>query len=573
MPELAELYAGPMPEYPSIYHTMENGWKKDPEELALASMHQQADHLSKLAGPSSNSKQSAPYLRWNYAQFSHATLSIAEGLLRKGIKTGDLIVTLVPNSAEWLLFLSASVFAKYGLCALDINTLNDARRTELVDMIKLLEPAAIVVPDATGAAAVDAALSHLETTRPLKVVLEDIQNKDWLDTLDLAVPCDAETRSKLTDDALTDSPNRTASIVFTSGTSSGKPKGCLRDVLGVTTTTAQLIWSRPGDTSCRRTLHTANFRAIAPACALKAWKDGATVVLPGANFSPETFLDAIEKERVTEAALIPAQLHAVVASPTFASRDLSSVRLVMSGGDIVTSAFVEKSKRHFPGAAFMTAHGMSEGGGIFKWTYWDEKEGILFYSDISPLGRSLHPGARLRLVNGDKVVARGEVGELHISHASLLQKYIGHAADSTDFYTDELGRWFKTGDRAMVNAEGDMYILGRSKDIIKRAGVSIAPAAIESCLQAFTDYQTAVLAVTHSTLGQEPFAILESSGSKSEEDIKKQVEGVCGQDWAIRGAVELRTLGLKRFPLNPSAKIDKLALRGPLDSYLGPAAK
>lgn len=72
----------------------------------------------------------------------------------------------------------------------------------------------------------------------------------------------------------------------------------------------------------------------------------------------------MEEEGMSELVLLPAQLYAVPATPGFELRDKSSVRFVMSGGDIVTTSLIEDSNQLFPKAGFMTAHGMSECGWV-----------------------------------------------------------------------------------------------------------------------------------------------------------------------------------------------------------------
>ncbi|NHX22125.1 AMP-binding protein, partial [Escherichia coli] len=85
-------------------------------------------------------------------------------------------------------------------------------------------------------------------------------------------------------------------------------------------------------------------------------------------------------------------------------------------------------------------HGMSECGGIFQWTYHDGVSSIPFYQDISALG-SVSPGARIRMVSPEgKVVPRGEVGEFHVSHASIFKTYLREQTETPELYTDETGR-------------------------------------------------------------------------------------------------------------------------------------
>jgi 4-coumarate--CoA ligase len=141
----------------------------------------------------------------------------------------------------------------------------------------------------------------------------------------------------------------------------------------------------------------------------------------------------------------------------------------------------------------MAVHGMSECGGIFQWTYPDGISSIPFYQDISALG-SVSPGARIRMLSPEgEVVPRGEVGEFHVSHSSIFKTYLREQTETPELYTDETGRWFNTGDLGIISESGDVYIVGRLKSVIKRAAVSIAPAAIESCLQAYIGSQVSAL--------------------------------------------------------------------------------
>ena len=103
-------------------------------------------------------------------------------------------------------------------------------------------------------------------------------------------------------------------------------------------------------------------------------------------------------------------------------------------------------------------------------------------------------GATLRLVSEEgEVVPIGEIGELHVQHGSVFKGYLRERKDMPEFYTDESGDWFITGDLGVFSESGDVYIVGRKKDVVKRAAVSIAPAAIESCLSAYAGAQVSLL--------------------------------------------------------------------------------
>lgn len=497
----SELDGGPLESHgpDSLFAALENGFMKNPNELAVVSRSQRGDHLSEMVYRSTGSQPSRikdSCLRWTYAEFFGVTVNLATGLSTQVSTVDSLMVTFIPNSVDWLLLLSASVVAKIGIACLDIDMLRQPRRAELKAKLLELRPSCIVVADSAGASSVDEVLQDLNFSDTLRVSLEtslsqpDGKVDNWKHFPSLCEPRSASTLAKIVEDARHDNPDRTAMVIYTSGTSGGMPKGCVRHVASFVAYVKQQKFARLGDTQHNvRMMQTANFRAIAPAISLMVWRDGSTIVLSTYPFHPRTFLADLEEEKVTEVALIPAQVHAIAEEPALQSTNLDSLRLVGSGGDMVTSALVAAINKSFPQASYMTIHGMTECGGVFQWPYADGMESIPFYQGISPLGHP-SPGAKVRMVSATgEVVARGDIGELHIQHGSVFKTYLREQAGTPEIYTDETGQWFKTGDLGMINDAGDVYVVGRIKDVVKRAAVSIAPAAIESCLQTYIGSQ------------------------------------------------------------------------------------
>lgn len=490
----------------SLFAYVEPGTHRRPDKLAVVSKGQPGNHLSEAVREATGSlprSDDTATLRWTFKEFFGVSFNLAENLAQQTADSEALMITFIPNSVEYLLLLSASTIAKVGIANLDVGMLQKARHAELEAYIRQLQPSCIVVPDAEGASAVDKILQGLQLPRVVKISLDsssssmqeaNTDESGWQNFAALCKACPPAAIEARAEAARHDDRNRTALVVYTSGTSGGMPKGCLKHVSSLLTSVMSQTFNRPGSESeSVRIVQTANFRAIAPLVIIRAWHDGATIVLAQQPFSAEKYLDDIEQELVTELVLIPAQLHAIAASPSLGSRDFRSVELIGSGGDIVNLPVIKLGERTFPTGTFMTGHGMSECSGVFQWPYWGGSASIPFYQGISPVGRP-SAGAKLRLVSEEgEIVPIGEVGELHVQHGSVFKGYLRERKDMPEFYTDEGGDWFITGDLGVFTKSDDVYIVGRKKDVVKRAGVSIAPAAIESCLSTYAGSQVSFL--------------------------------------------------------------------------------
>lgn len=489
MADLADIYGGDATFNPSIFAAIETGLKERPHEHAIVVRHQPAGHLADLVGKKPDS-QSGDCVRWTYQELHRGAVRIAKGLLNAGVKPGSYIVTFIPNNAEWLLLLWALSLAKVGGSILDPGSLNPARREELTSYLTGIEPSAMILADDSGIEAVETVLEERQLQCPVKLVLSESTrgHTGWTTFTELAAPYSEMDDTALRKAAYNEDPTRTAFILYTSGTSSGKPKGCPRTAECMVVSTINQHFQHPERTKpVRRLLHTANFRVIAPLTAMRTWSTGGCVVLPGPGFEPKSALDAIEQERITDSLFIPAQLHAVAADPTVKDRDLSSIDMIYSGGDIVTKPLIEKSKTVFPNSAWMTGWGMTEGGGSFLWDFWDREDTVPLHGDISTIGR-VNGGVRVRIFQDGRTVKRGETGELQLQTYGFVDHYLG-GVNPQSWMTDDQGTWFRTGDLGTIDDNGYTFILGRLKDIIKRAGVTLTPVAIESCLQTYTGAQ------------------------------------------------------------------------------------
>lgn len=498
---LAEIIRGPLANTTSVFSHIEQGLHKTPHGVAVLCMHQPANRLSDLVPVDDECQRQngghrrSDCLTLTYSQLHRVALTLAAGMIANGARPSSTILTLIPNGGEYSLLFWSCIIMRLTFVALDTSALDASGSTKLRDFMETLKPGIVVVPNAAGARAVDDVIKYLGIRQPLRISLGGDASNGWKSLVDLAddaskSPVDENT---LLEDARNDDPHRIHSILFTSGTSAGRPKGCPQRVSSLTHMLHSQSWLI-NTSNCALVLQQAhNSRAIAPAITLQTWREGGTVVMSSASFAIEDTMDAIIQHGVTFIVLTPAMVHALAHDLASRPGKLDSVRTVQLGGDTITKDVLVKCAALFPSAKVCINHGMTEGGGFFTWPFFDTPiPQIPYFGEICPIG-AVAPGTGIRIWNADSrgATKRGEPGELHVCCQSIIQHYLVGAVESP-FYEDEKGRWFNTGDIAMMDGEGLVFILGRSKDMIKRAGIAIMPAALESCIEKYTGAQVSI---------------------------------------------------------------------------------
>lgn len=493
--DLAEVYDGPLEIPPSFYHVLEKTLQSYPDDTAIVVTHQDSSYLAGLTGNKDRSDQ--PYLTWTYQELHHAAIQLIGGLAEKyNLRTDTRIVTFMPNGIEWTLLAWTFAVGKYLLSLQDPGMLNAPRAAELQNILSRTLPDVVIVPDVGSASAIDKALSVLEVVKPqVKIVLNDTQEvpTGWITLSSFASPVISDTaRAEIERSAKNDNLNRVCNLMFTSGTTTGVPKGCPRTVASYLHILKGHYLGPTQHHRSRVGITTANFRAICLVVAFMSFTSGGSIVMPGPAFTPGSLLKSMQDQRLTCAIFIPAMLHATVAHPDFEKTDKSSLESVLMGADMVTRNLYAKAARAFPNAAIVNGHGMTEGGAVYHWPYSNvtgsQESKLPWYAGIATLGK-VQKGTRLRIANEqNQPMKRGEIGEIHYSNISFIRNYLDNVKQE-DFYEDQYGPWFRSGDTGLIDEEGYIFILGRNRDIVKRAGVKLQPAAFESCLDSFLKSQ------------------------------------------------------------------------------------
>lgn len=223
---------------------------------------------------------------------------------------------------------------------------------------------------------------------------------------------------------------------------------------------------------------------------------GATLVYPTSSDAGES-LDLIERERPELVSGFDRSVAALAAHPTFAARDLSSIRsgnlyTIMAGG--VRPA--DPGLRH-------NMLGMTEAGSV---CLMSDDEGDQPEHRRGSFGRAV-PGLAARVVDpgtGDDC-ATDEVGELWFRGPAMMEGYYGR--ERWDAFTPD--QWFRTGDFASVDGEGFVYFKGRRGDMIKTAGANVSPREVEAVVRdASGGWDVVVLGIPDDERGQIVAAVI-----------------------------------------------------------------
>jgi acyl-CoA synthetase (AMP-forming)/AMP-acid ligase II len=276
---------------------------------------------------------------------------------------------------------------------------------------------------------------------------------------------------------------------------------------------------------------------------------GATLVCSNAPDAAGV-LDLLERERPTMVNGFAASVAHLPKDPTFARRDLSSIRR----GNLyqIMPADVRPADPELRHAML----GMTEAGSV---CLVDEDESEQPEHRRGSFGRPA-PGleARVRLVD-DSEVRAGELGELCLRGPFLMEGYDGRERHQS-FDGDD---WFHTGDLVTRDDDGLFYFHGRGSDMIKTAGANVSPREVEAAILETSGLVSHVLGIDDETRGQVVAALVRAPASAAVEDIDVDDlrNRLRGRLSAYKVPRTIVVLPERDVPMMSSGKLDQRAVR------------
>ena len=590
-----------------MWSIMQNGIDANPDRAALISVQQPPDHLQRLVGPgpvqSPAVRGPGEILTWSYAQMRRGAARLATVLVRHGVPPHATLLSFIPHSAEWALLLWASAVRCLTVVSQMPQVLRLPEKQADLHWYFSMMPAVVVVQDEAAARLVDETKA---ATQPARTSNEAAPNflglclsrlseprRGWVSLADVAEMSFTDSESTVNPAAVDDRLDRVAQILFTSG-SSGAPKGVPKTVKNLAACTAAARNPQPG--SAVGVVIGGNFASLASTAPYLLWNSGNTAVLPSLDLSWSAVISAIETCRITEVNMMRSQLSIMLGNRDFLPEKVTSLQHIRLGGELVTEDFARRVHEVLPSPVVMSRFGMSEATGLFGWPGC-LSDPIPNRNGVVSCGMPM-PGTRIRVVNeAGLVAALGEEGEMHVGSDGTVERYIHthpyEKGGSSPFYEDEFGRWFKTGDIAVLDEAGCVYVVGRKKELIVNVTGIIQPHIIESCLTAAFNVQVSPTTPFHSSAtsslatcadgnykarviglpspmhGEVPYPIVERlpEGVRPG-DMNEYFINAVGSSFSLGTILTLGQLGMESWPLTASGKLLKRELECAAVEYI-----
>lgn len=507
------------------------------------------DTLRKWLARAANKRPDAPALVGagepvTYGELRARVEQLAAGLYEAGIRPGDVVAVQLFNNREYV----ESFLALCWMGAVMTTLYTTYRESEFLSQLKHSTAKAAIVAQAFGDFSPAEKLLDLQPQLPkLESIIVAGGGPEGTLSYEDCAKSDSALPATL--------PEPTAAdpflLLYTSGTTSS-PKGVpLNSHQMLTNARGGIVEHDIGEIDV--ILSAAPFGHLFALYSIQmAIGAGAAVhLLP--LFTPPDFIKAVEADKPTHLFAGAAHIAACEGMGLLDKADLTSLRVMILSGAAVPPDLVFKTAPKFPNCAMGQLWGMTETqAGVYT------RPGDSLELSATSAGRA-SIGTEVRIADDQgQALPAGSEGELQIRGASVFASYFNNPEATAAAFSD--GSWFRSGDLAMMDADGNVSLTGRLKDVINRGGVKYNPQEVELLIEQLPAVmQCAIAPIADARLGERAccYAVLRPDTQLSLDELCAFLESqnIAKYKWPERLEI------LASMPMTATRKIIKGQLK------------
>jgi acyl-CoA synthetase (AMP-forming)/AMP-acid ligase II len=452
--------------------------------------------------------------RISFGEWQRRADGLAAAFADRGVRAGDVVCLMLPSGIDYMICYQAAM--RLGAITSGINL--RLGPGEVRHIIASAEPRVIVVDDAIAAPGGAEVMrrSELEATADL--------DAPPLPRLDPAMP---------------------VALVWTTG-STGKPKGAVFDHDNLRAVAGSMgALSVPFD----RRLSPLPFAHVGTMT--RPWDEignVVTTVITPQPWSAGATLALIARERVTVAQGVPTQWELMLRHPDFDRTDLSTLRLLATGGSRVPAELLERLRRrvHLP---ILNRYATTEAA-IASGTVPGDPDAVV----CETVGRAAS-GVELRVVDdAGRSVEPDTPGTVQLRSPAVMRGYWRDPVKTAEVLAPDA--WLTVGDVGALDAHGNLRLLGRQGEMYHRGGYNVYPSEVELVLARHPRVaMVSVIAVPDPVLGEVGHAVAVVDAPVTLDELRSWV----GAELADYKRPDALTI-VDELPLNGSAKVDRAEL-------------
>ncbi|MBV8477388.1 MAG: AMP-binding protein [Acidobacteria bacterium] len=492
----------------------------------------------------------------SYAELDRLSDNLALNLLGVGLRPLDRVVVQLPNVAEFVILY----FGLQKIGCIPIAALASQRYAEISQFVRLSGATACVIPDRTHDFDYAPMINRIsaETASLKRAIILGSAREGFVSLTELISKPAVMPIARLSEIKI--DPDDPAVFQLSGGTT-GIPKLIPRthNDYAYNSKAAASVCAVNEDSVALVVLPIAhNLPLACPGIQGFLLNGGAAVI--GPNTKPEHMAELIQKHRVTHLKVVPSLLIRLLNSDVLTHYDLSSLKIVQSGGQSLLPQTRLLVKKLIPNAFVQENFGMSEG--LLMFVRLDDPPDVC----LETVGRPISPADEVRLLDeeGNEVLP-GEVGELCCRGPYTLRGYFGVPDYNARAFTAD--GFYRSGDLMRQHASGNYIVEGRKKDLINRGGEKISAEEIENLILSHPSVKNvACIPVPDHDLGERMCAcVLVREGARlSFDELKKFLLGKEIAKYKLPERLEI----LPEFPLSTFGKVSKKKLAEMIASQL-----